>query len=432
MNRLLGLEQGLSRQSAKTTKRRRRKPAKTRALSRASKLSEALYGTGEHVRTGKVDLSSLGSIGPTTKLDVNGVLFTYGQIIAMADMYETHGKMVNAPRTELTKLRQLIDKSTRFFEGKGGSDASRGEWQSATNRRYLKLAEDNFSHFAPSSSHLIPGYSSTKVNSRTEWERYHQQAINTVKSGTNSEDMDDALVMNAFGDHFLTDAFAAGHLFNKDDLNSYFKSRVFSGKKLNSNGSNMLSEIARKAFKGPLKAAFSKYETYEPHEAWWNIFSWNPNIHNKDRFEALLKGIMLARPDIIGKSIVAKAVHYKLNDYKGGIPVADARRNHWNLTGDDTLDDENLSYIQEAVLQSITNLLDVADGKSIPSATLFGRVWDMVPRPTTSSRKLIKNLIKKLTNPLDSELTDIAAELLTKNFDDLLIELKNEKILKKA
>lgn len=431
MNRMLSLQQELDRHSAKTHAHRpsRRRP---RQFSMSKRLAEALYGTGEHVLTGRVDLSHLGSINPSYKLDVNGVPFTYGEVIAMADLYETHGQMVNAPKPELQRLNKLVVKSTEHFEGKRKKDVGPGEWQSATNKRYLKLAEDNYSHFSPSSLHLIPGFSSTRKNHKQEWQRYHQQAINRVKKGKSSADMDQALVINAFGDHFLTDSFAAGHLFNKDDLNSYFKSRVFSGKALNSNGKRMIKEIARKAFNGPLKAAFSRYETYEPHDAWWNVFNWNPNIHKLDRFELLLEGILRVEPDVIGKTLMAKIVHDKLNGYPGGVPVADAKGNHWNLSGDDSLNQQNLLIIQEAVMQSIINILDVADGKSIPIPTLLGRVWDMVPRPTKSTQAMIRKLINKFTNPLDNDLTDLAAAELQKNFHDLLIALEDRKILKKA
>ena len=34
---------------------------------------------------------------------------------------------------------------------------------------------------------------------------------------------DEALGINAFADHFLTDAFSAGHLFNKEDVMEKFE-----------------------------------------------------------------------------------------------------------------------------------------------------------------------------------------------------------------
>ena len=390
--------------------------------------SEAKYGTGEHVLSGLVNEAP---ISPTYQLDVNGVKFTYAEIIAMGDFYETYDQMAAASAAELGRLKSLIDRSKRYYEGKVmsgspvGTDPNDDDWQKATANRYLKLAEDNFAHFAPSNSTYL-SFTSSKPNHKREWEKYHTRAIDIMRKGINSDATIKALPVNAFGDHFLTDAFSAGHLFNKDDLSEYFKSLVMTSGKVNSNGEAMFGNIASKAFVGSLKSTFSTYETVE-----FKGVVFRPNIDSADRFKALLIGIMEKEPDVIGKTMVAKLVHDALNNYSGGVPVSNNVGDSWNLTGDDTLNKTNLEIMRKAVKQSIRNLIDSVNDKS-PVATFHKKVWDVTPRATSTGITVIKNTIKNLTNPLGTDIVNGADKLLQKNYQALIDELVKRKVLKKA
>ena len=196
--------------------------------------------------------------------------------------------------------------------------------------------------------------------------------------------------------------------------------------KVNANGTTMLGNIANKAFRGKLKATFSKYETVE-----FKGVVFRPNIHTTDRFKALLIGIMEKEPDIFGKTLVAKLVHDSLNEHSGGIPVTNNVGDRWNLTGDGTLNKANLEIMRKAVKQSIHNLMDaVNDGSAL--AVFHKKVWDIVPKPTAASVTIIKNKIKNYTNPLGSEIVDGADKLLQSNYQALLDELVKRKVLKKA
>ena len=390
-------------------------------------LSETKYATGEHVLSGLVNE---GPVTPTYLINVNGVQFTYGEIIAMGDFYETYDQMSRASASELGKLKSLIDRSKKYYEGKVmkgapvGTDPTDDQWQKATADRYLKLAEDNFSHFAPSNSAYI-SFSSSKPNHKKEWELYHAKAIDIMRKGNNSSVIEKALAVNAFADHFLTDAFAAGHLFNKDDLSEYFKSLVLTGGKVNANGQKMFANIAAKAFHGKLKDAFSGYETVD-----LKGIVFRPNIHTADRFKSLLIGIMEQEPDVIGKSMVAKLVHDALNRQPGGVPVTNNAGDKWNLTGDDTLNKANLDIMKKAVKQSISNVISSVNDKS-PLSVFYKKVWDITPQPTASSVTLIKNAIRDYTNPLGTHIVNGADSLLQKNYQTLLEELEKRKILQK-
>lgn len=384
--------------------------------------SEALYGTGEHVVSGD-------NLYPN-KLDVNGVSFTYAEIIAMADLFDNYNDMMSAGKKELKRLQNLINRSKKYYEarmaGRKPSVRNPGttDWQKATSGRYLKLAKENFAHFAPSDSTLTPGFSSAKKNHKSEWERYHRMAIHHARSGVSSADLEEGLVMNAFGDHFLTDAFAAGHLFNKDDVNKVFKSKMLKGKSVTSDGDRFIKNVAKKAFTGKVKSKFSKYEVVDR-----KCGIWRPNIHTTGRFYKLLKGILEQEPDMFGKSVVAKAIHDYLND--NPIEVTNKKGNKWRATGDGRLNTTNLNIMQKAVQQSIDNVSDSITNKA-PYSVFYKKVWDYTPVPTAASEKVIKGLILKFTNPKSSALVDETVKLIHDNYLTILNELVKRKILKVA
>ena len=268
-------------------------------------------------------------------------------------------------------------------------------------------------------------FSSSKPNHKKEWELYHAKAIDIMRKGSDSSVIEKALAVNAFGDHFLTDAFAAGHLFNKDDLSQYFKSLVLTGGKVNANGKKMFENIANKTFHGKLKDAFSNHETVE-----WKDVVFRPNIHTADRFKELLIAIMEKEPDVIGKTMVAKLAHDALNKYPGGLPVMNNAGDKWNLTGDDTLIKANLDIMKKAVRQSISNVISSVNDKS-PVSVFYKKVWDITPQATPSSVTLIKNIIRDYTNPLGTHIVNGADSLLQKNYQALLDELVKRNVLQK-
>ncbi|ERM80820.1 hypothetical protein P872_12155 [Rhodonellum psychrophilum GCM71 = DSM 17998] len=400
-----------------------------KSLSLTGRYSKAKYDTGEHVLAGLV---SAFPVTPTYNIPIKGVDFTYAELIAMGDFYEDYDKMAKASASELVKLKALIDKSKRYYEGKlkgspVGANPEDSDWQQATSGRYLKLAEDNFAHFAPSNSTYIASFSSAKPNHKSEWEKYHGQAISIMRKGMDSSAINDALVVNGFGDHFLTDAFAAGHLFNKDEISNYFKMLVLnSSGKINKQGEEMFGKIASKSFQGKLKDEFSKHETVDRLGG-----VWRPNINSADRFTKLLIGIMEQEPDIMGKTMVVKLIHDALNNYSGGISVTNNMGNKWQLRGDAKLDEKNLEAMRKAVVQSINNLSDALNDSS-PVSMFFKKVWDYTPQPTAASVTIIKNLIRNYTNPARQEIVDGAVQLLQKNYQSLLDELIKRNILKKA
>ena len=126
-------------------------------------------------------------------------------------------------------------------------------------------------------------------DNKSSWEKYHAQAITESQAG----DRDKALAINAFADHFLTDAFAAGHLFNKRDVMETFNRQlpVDAKRKFTPASVAFFDAVAAAAFTGAVKTEFSKYETV----AYKGII-FRPNINSASRFSQLLQGIHRRSP----------------------------------------------------------------------------------------------------------------------------------------
>lgn len=183
----------------------------------ASIKADPLRKAGGKIRVGKRTVGADGTQQP--------VELTPGEIIAMAgDLYagpEGIAAAASKPlakaggQNEIDQLRSAIDK-----ERKGQLEDPNQTYQQITGGRYLDLAKQNDEHFAP-------------LN-RAEWRRLHEKSLaeataaglrqrgQPAKSGVQASSDDDALqhalLVDAAAGHFLTDAYASGHLFKKNEL----------------------------------------------------------------------------------------------------------------------------------------------------------------------------------------------------------------------
>lgn len=369
------------------------------------------------------DLAKAATQDKSAKFAINGVVLEYGVGIAMGDLFESPEQMAKAPPEELKALAALIQR-----EQSGGKPVSTEEWQKATGGRYLKLAEKNEAHFAPPNPSFVAASAAgaASANHKTEWEKHHEAALNASKSG----DKDKALATNAFADHFLTDAFSAGHLINKRDVMEEFKSQL----KLDAKGKEFIpaskaffDDVAKSAFTGSVASEFSKYETYDSY-----ALGWHPNINSVSRFSTLLQGIHKQEPDLLANS-VAKGVHDKLNTIPGGLPVQNAKGDKWMLSGDGTLNNDTRKVAHQAVAQSQLNVISAynfAGNLNLPD--LFKKVWDYTPQPTTSGTTQLVDAVKKGTDIASPDLKAAVVKLITDNYLLIIAELVKRKKLKKA
>ena len=143
------------------------------------------------------------AIGAKGKQDVK---LTPGEITALSgDFYKGPDEIASAAsqplekegaKNELDKLLGAIDQ-----ERKGELPDANQAYEQITKGRYLDLAKSNDVHFAP-------------LN-RVEWRRLHELAIAEAAASKDDRALQHALLVDASGGHFLTDSYAAGHLFDK-------------------------------------------------------------------------------------------------------------------------------------------------------------------------------------------------------------------------
>lgn len=432
-------------------------PAAANVLSGQQSLddySRPFYDTGEHALFGQFinnavsgPIAAVHALQPSTTFSINTVPFTYGQIITMGDFYETYKDFVTAPAAELTRLKTLVQRSENHYKntilgiGSPVANPDTPDWKSPTSGigpRYLDLALKNNSHFAPPPA----GVSTSTTNNRQTWESYHAKAIQTVRSGNNSSYFDQAYPINAFGDHFLTDAFSAGHLINKEQVLKKFIANCMNGKSVNDAADKMFEKVAAGALAIPgVKAKLAKYELTD------TVAGIHPNLDTTfpiHIFYRVLKAIMEDTASGGQQQIAnlsAKAIHDYLNNYTNGstrgVPVKNNKGMSWNLSGDATLNwsasshINNLEIIQLAVKQSVENLSDAVSNMSTPVSALYQKVWDYVPNindPTT--RGIVDNAISIFTNPSSPQLIGKAVSLIESEIDTLLDALLAAKKIK--
>jgi hypothetical protein len=320
-----------------------------------------------------------------------------------------------------------VDKAEREKQrqGKAGTPVSDEQWQRATHERYLDLAAANESHFAPSNTALVASSGKSVTDNKAEWEKNHKSALEKSQTG----DMDQALAVNSFADHFLTDAFSAGHLFNKRDVMEAFAGKLpknAKGDEFTAGSKVFFDKVAHQAFTGAVKDEFSKFETVE-----FKGVIFRPNIDSESRFSALLQGIQMEKPELL-ESAIAKAVHDTLN--KEGVPVENDKGESWPLlSGDGKLNEKTLAFGRKAVAQSQLNVLDVFKRVvTLDLPALFKKVWAYVPRPTKEGQELIKKEVASGTDPRSASLIAAVVKLIKDNFKLIIDGLVKLGKLKKA
>ncbi|GEM_PF-3053020 len=400
-------------------------------------LSRPFYDTGEHVLTGGNYYPDQLRVGANP-----GVAFSYGQIISMADLFENVDQMMSADAGQLARLKQLIERSTAYYAGNKANpalDVGDGEWDKVTGGRYLQLAEMNFEHFSPNFLYRNAAFAKSANrygNNKSAWEAYHTraireaQAVGLAPASPNSSPLlplEIPLITNAFGDHFLTDAFAAGHLINKEAIAEYWKATFFQGGKLRPAAEGFFSRLAAKAFTlGTVKEKFSNLETVE-----WKGIIFRPNINSPSRFASVLSAIAEEQPDRISNMVV-KAIHDRFN--KDGVEVYNnAGHKPWLLTGDGSLNAENKGIMQQAVAQSIANINDpsiMVSNLDLPP--MLEKVWRYTPQLTAASQQKVQGIIAQYMDPTGNLLVDAAADIISRKVDLLISELIKAHALKPA
>lgn len=114
----------------------------------------------------------------------------YGEIVALSgDLYQNYDAFNNAPLREIYELLPLIRESR----------SSNGDFDKLTGVRHTALAEKNDQHFSVAKPN--------RSNKET-WRQFQLDALRAVQESK----IEKAWILSAMGMHYLTDAFAGGHL----------------------------------------------------------------------------------------------------------------------------------------------------------------------------------------------------------------------------
>lgn len=398
------------------------------------------YDTGEHAQMGSKEI-----------VVVNGVEFTRAQIGAMGDFYESYDQMKHADPAELKRLKRDIEAQTKYYKKEpGGRDVPEGKggWDEDTGGRYLKLAQKNDTHFAP-------GAVTQGKDHKTSWESYHTQALQYARGAAvrnpnqSIEVPQEAQAINAFGNHFLEDSFAAGHLIPKADVMQAAEKSFKDQKHTDSwwqpyfyrNG--FTDRVAAIVMGDPRARLFDKYRL--------KLIAYRDiDAHRLSEF---LFQFAKREPDIFYSNIV-KVVHDQFNHataegQKKNEPVSEfwvenQKGDKWALTGDTTLSSspETLRIINEALAQAEANLAEAVtapvptnpieqllDPFAFRIPELLDRVWSYTPQPTAETRRRMDKVVAQSTDLGDPLTAQRFAEVILDNLSDIVDGLEKRGIL---
>jgi hypothetical protein len=372
------------------------------------------YEAGEHAQVG----------GPGT-VTVNGVEMTEGEVNAMGDFYNSPGEMTSAPPAELTRLRDLIRRDRDARTGKpGATPVSTAEWQQATNDRYLKLAAQNRAHFAPPAD----GTGLTGENHKARWYEIHRQALFQAWFDgrfINHAVSNSARTINAFGAHFLTDAFSAGHLVNKPAITQFARDRWNSAP---TTGLIFKENAFTKAVAAAVLADPKAGAELRGMEL--KLIEWGDVTVT--RFSEFLWQFAKKDPDKFFNAF-ARMIHDHLDDAikapTGGVEVTNERGDKpWRLSGDATLglSPETLRIAGEAALMADQNLLTAAAATGEPDYTsLSNAVWALTPKPTKDGAKVIDDAVTHIGDAANADSVAAFAALAIAEIDSGVKELED-------
>jgi len=200
------------------------------------------FGSGEHMKIG--NQATQGEHGEIQTVQLaDDYRITYGEMVAMAgDYFESIAQMrefaANAGAGAGTREEIEYVRVVKIHDNKDQENSFSKAARSAADRRYYELAGGNRSHFLnpeigdenrtieDKGSDLITEYrlkwqglfpqiisGTAPLNAGAGYRKNHFQALyEAYFAGFQGDSVDSALAVEAFGAHYLTDAFAAGHI----------------------------------------------------------------------------------------------------------------------------------------------------------------------------------------------------------------------------
>src|SRR5215467_14424092 len=226
-------------------------------------------------------------------ITVGGVNLTSGEINALADLYGSPDEVYHADPAELARVVALVRKQEA-----DPHSVSEADWDKATGGRYNKLNLANRGHFGPHNPDLInpAGGSASVDDNRQEFLRMYSDTLVDAQNafmhiGLPDPEhtkmyLDRAVIAAGFAEHYIMDAFSAGHLFNKDDFVAVTQENL--GKLTAGQLSKLFDTVASGVLgHSDAKALLGQYEPAKFQWVWGFIPAGRPNFDHPAAFKAL-------------------------------------------------------------------------------------------------------------------------------------------------
>ena len=276
-----------------------------------------MYDTGEHVL-------AAGDLYPDQLVVGSGagVQFSYGQIVAMGDFYESVDQMLAASPAELNRLKALIQRNTEYYRGDRRDASKNVERRRVGQRHQRPLPRAGRRQLRPLRAGGADrdgtgpaGSTTTAAAGRSCTSGRSPRCSGCVLAHPDSSPFPSGpLATNAFADHFLTDAFASGHLINKEVVIDKFRQRFFSGGSVNCGRTGRSSGRWRTGLQGRSGSSASASSNQPPAALRLRVVPpLHPNIRTAGMFAEVLIQAAEAEPVKIG-NLAVKLIHDKLND----------------------------------------------------------------------------------------------------------------------
>jgi hypothetical protein len=371
-------------------------------------------------------------------LQVGGETLTSGEMNALADLYGTPDDLLKADPKEIKALVGLVRRQV------AGGKVEEFEWDQASGGRYNQLNLKNSPHFSPRNTGIInppAGAAAPGPDNLTTFTRFYTDTVSAIQDSHNQSDaakkkelQDRSTATGGFAEHYLMDAFSAGHLFNKDDFIAQLKANL---DKLPATQLTALFNAIAKAVLAdkPSHDLLDQYETIDTH------YGFHPNFSREAAFQGLLEELY---KDADGKQAVysglVKVVHDELSTRPagGGLVGVEVENKFekWILSGDRTLatSPDSQRIIEKALEQFRTIMQDYrAAPRSLASPTAdIAKVTDFFPKPTASSVGTISALVTKATDATVAGTGGALVGVLKAELPSILEALEKRKKIRKA
>jgi hypothetical protein len=385
----------------------------------------ARFGTGEHAQ-----------MGGARTVTLHGQQVTESELLAMGDLYATAADM-EADAQGFPVILALVRRDVNYRKGvPGATKVKNNEWEAATahmpaGQHYSELAQGNDTHFAPYAVDPDDPDPARPGDHKAEWLKYHVAALEKTAAhvrGGGRGVPPEAVTLNGFGGHFLTDAFSAGHILAKQTIKDYAKRKA---DELGADEtwldiipeSSFSVGVAERLLADPV--AGKKLRRYKV-----RIIEWGDMEVTK--LSEVIYGVQKKEPGLFFGAFAA-IVHDKLNDSIekgsrfGPLEVMNDRGTKWLLPGDGNLglSPQTLAIAKAAVEQSFQNLADVANDPAQAARTgdMYLKVWQYVPWPTANGYRMIDQVLAAYADPAKPEAQDEVAKFLIADIDIVIAKL---------